>query len=169
MFLIKQVLEENNIIPNNDSNNQSDDTEKKLNVKQVLDTKIKNKIDYENIIQSIVKYNDNNKIIAGLSHILGYLRPQEKEINRVATNNNMEPQAFFSYEMGSSLSDNYSYLDMSPEDLSAKGNGGLRQMYNYATPDYSNTINTPEDKAVSNMGVEPGSFFDLSIKNAPLR
>ena len=71
-------------------------------------------------VPSILLLNDSNKVVAGLTNILDYLRPQEKEINRVATNNNMEPQAFFSYEMGSSLSDNYSYLDMSQKIFQQK-------------------------------------------------
>jgi hypothetical protein len=29
------------------------------------------------------------------------------------------------------VSDQYSFLDQGPEDLEAKGNGGLRQMHNY--------------------------------------
>ena len=62
-----------------------------------------------------------------------------------ATNHNGEPQAFSFCEMGSSLSDNYSYLDMSAEDLSAKGNGGLRQMHSYCTINQSDSIATPPD------------------------
>ena len=48
---------------------------------------------------------------------------------------------------------------MTDDELSAKGNGGLRQMYNYTT-DYSNTINTPEDKAVSNTIGNEGMTMD---------
>jgi hypothetical protein len=40
-------------------------------------------------------------------------------------------------------SDNYSFLDQSSEDLSAKGAGGLRQLYNYATIDFNQTIECP--------------------------
>ena len=47
--------------------------------------------------------------------------------------------------MGSSLSDNYSYLDMSAEDLSAKGSGGLRQMHHYCTITQNDPIATPPD------------------------
>ena len=43
------------------------------------------------------------------------------------------------------LSDNYSYLDMSAEELSAKGNGGLRMMHNYCTINQNQTIATPPD------------------------
>jgi hypothetical protein len=42
-------------------------------------------------------------------------------------------------------SDNYSFLDQSPDELSAKGNGGMRQLYNYATIDLVDKIETPPD------------------------
>jgi hypothetical protein len=96
-------------------------------------------------VPSILLLNNNNKVLSGLNNILDYLKPQEKEINRVATNNNMEPQAFFSYEMGSSLSDNYSYLDMTPDELSAKGDGGTRMMHSYSSIYENQKIETPED------------------------
>jgi hypothetical protein len=41
------------------------------------------------------------------------------------------------------MSDNYSFLDQSSDDLSAKGSGGLRQLYNYATIDFNQTIECP--------------------------
>ena len=47
--------------------------------------------------------------------------------------------------MGSNLSDNYSYLDMSAEELSAKGNGGLRMRHNYMLINESQIIATPPD------------------------
>jgi hypothetical protein len=66
--------------------------------------------------------------------ILEYLKPkQELEVRR-ATQNNMEPMAFsFGGGGGFSdiVSDQYSFLDQAPEDLEAKGNGGMRQMHNY--------------------------------------
>ena len=34
------------------------------------------------------------------------------------------------------MSDNYSFLDQTSDDLSAKGDGGMRQLYNYATINY---------------------------------
>ena len=43
------------------------------------------------------------------------------------------------------LSDNYSYLDQSAEELSAKGNGGTRQMHSYCTITQNDIIATPPD------------------------
>ena len=42
-------------------------------------------------------------------------------------------------------SDNFSYWDQDSDELLAKGNGGTRQMYNYATVDYKTSIETPPD------------------------
>ena len=54
-------------------------------------------------------------------HILN-LRLKKLKIS--ATKMNQEPLAFSFSEMGNSLSDTYSYLDTSPDDLCAKGAGG---------------------------------------------
>ena len=43
------------------------------------------------------------------------------------------------------VSDNYSFLDMTSDDLSAKGGGGTRQMHSYASLDFNDKIQTPED------------------------
>ena len=66
--------------------------------------------------------------------ILEYLKPKQEVEVRIATQNNMEPMAFsFGGGGGFSdiVSDQYSFLDQAPEDLEAKGNGGMRQMHNY--------------------------------------
>jgi hypothetical protein len=76
--------------------------------------------------------------------ILTHLQPREKEITSIATNNNMEPEAFLFNEMGGS-EDKYSYLDTSVEDLKAKGDGGMRMMHRYATIGHVDTIDTPDD------------------------
>ena len=103
---------------------------------------------------------DGHKTIMG-SEIISYFQPKQQEINNQVTQNNGEPLAF---SLGSAnfgvASDNYSFWDMTDDELSAKGNGGLRQMYNYATPDYANTIETPEDKAVSNTIGNEGMTMD---------
>jgi hypothetical protein len=69
------------------------------------------------------------QIIFG-EQILEYLKPQQESQMKQATQNNMEPMAF-SLGGGSIVSDHYSFLDQAPEDLEAKGNGGMRQMHNY--------------------------------------
>jgi len=58
---------------------------------------------------------------------------------------NQEPMAFSLCGNNFVMSDNYSFLDMSSDDLNAKGNGGTRQLHNYVTIDQNNTIYTPTD------------------------
>jgi SUMO ligase MMS21 Smc5/6 complex component len=48
------------------------------------------------------------------------------------------------------FSDTYSFLDMSTEDQKALGDGGVRQMYNYATIEGNFKIETPEETYVTN-------------------
>ena len=76
--------------------------------------------------------------------IYRYLKPKEERIKNIATKKNGEPLAF-SLEMGASLSDCYSFLDMTPEELSAKGGGGMRQMHHFAKPNNKETIETPTE------------------------
>ena len=95
-------------------------------------------------VPSLLLLNNGNKVLGGLSKVLEYLKPEEERRKRVATNNNMEPLAFSTMEMGS-LSDNYSYLDLSADDLSAKGNGGMRIMHSYSGINENQKIHTPED------------------------
>jgi len=60
------------------------------------------------------------------------LKPRQEVEVRKATQNNMEPTAFsFGGGFSNIVSDQYSFLDQAPEELEAKGNGGMRQMHNY--------------------------------------
>ena len=94
---------------------------------------------------------DGHKILFG-EQIKQYLQPRIVVANNAATQNNGEPFAFSIYKdcLGGHgvTSDNFSFLDQSSEELSAKGNGGLRQMYNYATIDFHDKIHTPAEDYV---------------------
>ena len=57
----------------------------------------------------------------------------------------MEPSAF-SFGGGFVTSDQYSFLDMDSDSLSAKGSGGTRQMHNYVDLNFMDKINTPADE-----------------------
>tara|TARA_Y100000996_G_scaffold414815_1_gene406911 strand:+ start:3111 stop:3677 length:567 start_codon:yes stop_codon:yes gene_type:complete len=96
-------------------------------------------------VPAVLLLNRGNRVIDGLKEIYNYLNPGEVEINNKATGLNGEPLAFSFSEMGSNLSDNYSYLDMSSDDLSAKGSGGLRTMHNFTKISDNNVIETPPD------------------------
>ena len=108
-------------------------------------------------VPAVLLLHHGNRVIDGLKEIYNYLNPTEVELNNTATQQNGEPLAFSTSEMGSTLSDNYSYLDMSSDDLSAKGNGGLRMMHNYTTITDNQTIATPPDD------YEPNKVGDVDI------
>jgi hypothetical protein len=123
-------------------------------------------------VPAILLLHHGNRAIDGLKEITHYLNPGETEINNAATDMNGEPLAFSMNEMGHGLSDTYSYLDMSAEELSAKGDGGLRQMHNYTGWDQNTTIATPPDDYVPNKvgNIDVGKLqqernHDISHKN----
>jgi hypothetical protein len=70
---------------------------------------------------------------------------ENNKINNEATQFNGEPLAFSLNDFGSFKSDNFSFLDQSSEDMSAKGNGGIRQMHNYVAIDQNSIIETPPE------------------------
>ena len=108
-------------------------------------------------VPSILLLHHGNRVLDGLKEIYNYLNPGEIEINNAATQQNGEPKAFSTSEMGATLSDNYSYLDLSSDELSAKGDGGLRMMHNYTTISDNQTIATPPDD------YEPNKVGDVDM------
>ena len=99
-------------------------------------------------VPSLLLINDNYRILLG-DDILNYLKPVEDTINNKATNNNGEPSAFsLNNNISGIISDNYSFLDQNSDELSAKGDGGMRQLYNYATINNIDKIDTPEEDYV---------------------
>ena len=97
-----------------------------------------------NSVPSLYNIRTNN-ILIGFKNIVKELNPIEKQINNKATQNNGEPIAFMISEMGNTLSDNYSYLSLSSEELSAKGSGGLMMMHNNVGINDKFKINTPDE------------------------
>lgn len=82
-------------------------------------------------VPALLLLNEGYKVLYG-EQILEHLKPRQEVEVRKATQNNMEPMAFsFGGGFGDIVSDQYSFLDQAPEDLEAKGNGGMRQMHNY--------------------------------------
>jgi hypothetical protein len=99
-------------------------------------------------VPALLLLNQGYQVLYG-EQILQHLKPKQEVEVRKATQNNMEPMAFsFGGGFGDIVSDQYSFLDQAPEDLEAKGNGGIRQMHNYVDLNYSNsyTIPTPNDE-----------------------
>jgi len=101
-----------------------------------------------NRVPALLLLNKGHQVLYG-DQILQHFQPKNAALNAYATNNNGEPNAFSlgRESMGGYgvASDNFSFLDQSADELSAKGNGGMRQLYNYATIDLIDKIETPPD------------------------
>jgi hypothetical protein len=59
------------------------------------------------------------------------------------------------------MSDLYSFWDQGPDELSTKGNGGMRQMHNYVPLTYSDVITTPTDEHDYKQGRSEGSEMTI--------
>ena len=99
-------------------------------------------------VPSLLLIKDNYRIIQG-DEIIKFFHKDIKQQTNIATNFNGEPVSF---QLGGTsggtnvMSEQYTLYNMTPDELSAKGTGGNRQMYNYVSA--SNNINlipTPDD------------------------
>mgnify|MGYP001259010754 CR=1 FL=1 len=99
-------------------------------------------------VPALMLLNRGNRVLFG-EEITEYIKPQEIEVNNTATMNNGDPHAFSIIDNTTSgygvMSDNYSFLDQEPEELSAQGNGGMRQMHNFVSLGHKDNIETPPD------------------------
>lgn len=108
-------------------------------------------------VPALLLLNEGYHVIYGEA-ILQHLKPRHEVAVKQATRNNMEPMAF-AFEGGGSfgssvVSDQYSFLDQDPEQLSASGNGGIRQMHNYVDLNYVDNISPvpQDDSEIKNSG-----------------
>jgi len=102
-----------------------------------------------NKVPALLLLNRGNQVIYG-NNIMQHLQPT---ITTVAQKlQNTDPESFCIGDVNNSgvMSDCYSFLDQSVESLSAKGNGGLRQLRNNATLEYIDEIETPPDTYTPN-------------------
>ena len=100
-----------------------------------------------NRVPALLLLNNNYNILYG-DNILNHLKPKQELAIQESTNTNMEPSSFSISKTGFGIvSDQYSFLDMSNEELNAKGSGGLRQMHNYVDLFYSDKITTTPEEA----------------------
>lgn len=104
-------------------------------------------------VPALLLLNRGNQVLFG-DNILSHL---ELINNKVKENTDYEAFSFGDINSCGVMSDTYSFLDQSVESLSAKGNGGLRQLRNNATLDYIDSVNTPIDDYV------PNKVGDISI------
>lgn len=98
-------------------------------------------------VPALLLLNRGHKVLFG-EEIMRHISPEIESQKRSAVQQHGEPTAFSLGGFGSSFgvaSDNYSYLDQSPEELSAKGGGGMRQQHHYASVNYQDNIETPPD------------------------
>jgi hypothetical protein len=79
--------------------------------------------------------------------IYDYLLPKEVAINQVATGGNGEPECYSIFGMNR-MSDSYSFWDQSASELSASGNGGMRQIKQFATLEDQSSIHCPPEDHV---------------------
>lgn len=108
-------------------------------------------------VPALLLLNNNYQVLYG-DNIYNHLKPTQEIATKQATQNNMEPMAFSlggGGGFGGIASDNFSFLDMDSEDLTAKGNGGLRQMHNYVPLNHSDIISTPKDEFDYKKGRSP--------------
>jgi hypothetical protein len=96
-------------------------------------------------VPALLLLNQGYQVLYGEA-IVQHLKPKQEVMVKKATQNNLEPMAFAFGGSGSVASDQYSFLDMDSDSLSAKGNGGIRQMHNYVDLNYSDNISTPQDE-----------------------
>jgi hypothetical protein len=101
-------------------------------------------------VPALLLTNKNYQIILG-DEIIQHFEPAMKKKIANATFGNGEPLAYAIGAMSGSggsniMSEQFTYFDMSPHELSAKGMGGQRQMYNYVAADQEmGFIQTPPD------------------------
>jgi hypothetical protein len=112
-------------------------------------------------VPALLMLNRGNRIIYG-KEILDLFEPI-LENNKTKSTLGGEPLAFSNFEMGNNLSDNYSYLDQSSEELKTSGEGGLRQMHSFATYNITDEIETPPETFVSEK-IKSGNVSKLLSK-----
>ena len=96
-------------------------------------------------VPAMLLLNRGHRVLFG-KEIEQHLEPRHVEMNAAATSNNGEPNAFALGCNGFGVaSDNFSFLDQNPDELSAKGDGGMRQQHHYATIEEGTGIETPPD------------------------
>lgn len=123
-------------------------------------------------VPALLLLREGNKVLFG-NEINDKLAPKNDFKNAQATGFNGEPSAFALGNDNTNgfgvASDNYSFWDQDSEELMAKGNGGTRQMYNYASVNQSSNIETPPDTWQPDK-VEEGSLKQMEEeRNKDLR
>jgi len=111
-------------------------------------------------VPALLLLNRGYKVLFG-DEIANHVTPAVEAMRNEAVVTTGEPMAFGfggSYSSFGVASDNYSFLDQSAEDLSAKGSGGMRQQHHYASIQHIDKIETPPDN------YEPDTIKGASVE-----
>jgi len=99
-------------------------------------------------VPSLLLVKENYRVILG-DEIIANFQPKVQQQNNNATLNQGEPAGYQLMASNSGMnivSEQFTYYNMTPEELSAKGKGGSRQMYNYVLANHTlSSIETPPD------------------------
>ena len=129
---------------------------------------------------ALLLVNDNYKLILG-DDIIKHFEPMMKEKLASADFGSGEPVGFAMQDFSGTtksniVSEQFTYYNLTPEELSAKGVGGRRQMHNYVTAKQDQMfIETPPDEYRPNKLDESVTIdklqqqrnMDVPITNAP--
>jgi len=131
-------------------------------------------------VPALLLLREGNKVLFG-NEIIDKIKPRNEIKNAQATGYNGEPMAFALGNDNSNgfgvASDNFSFWDQGSDELLAKGNGGARQMYNYASVNSNSTIDTPpdtwqpdkvEEGSLKKMEEERNSDLQMQQQNRPI-
>jgi len=109
-----------------------------------------------NRVPALLNLNSPDHLVIFGDEIINKIKFIENSFsNKIEVIKNQEEPTAYSFGSGPSsvISDNYSFWDQDAESLSAKGDGGMRQLYNYSTINNENKINTPtEDYSPDKIG-----------------
>lgn len=97
-------------------------------------------------VPALMLLSQNNKILVG-DDAYRFLEPMVQAMTQDAIKESGEPNSW-SFGPGFSscvTSDSFSFYDQTFDELSTKGDGGLKQMHSYATLGFSEKIETPPD------------------------
>jgi len=102
-------------------------------------------------VPSLLLIQKGYKVILG-DDIVKHFHNTLKEVNSNSSRGNNQPSEPSAFYLGKPsggtniTSEQYTLDNLTPDELSAKGNGGKRQLYNYvAVDDNINFIDTPDD------------------------
>ena len=99
-------------------------------------------------VPSLLIIKEQYRVLMG-DDIIKHLHPQIKNTMSANMQQSNEPSGYFLAASNGGtniMSEKFTSYDMTPDELSAKGNGQSRQLYNYiSVQDDMNLINTPPD------------------------